>query len=388
MALTRVKMGSKVFLKSFEQSYIKVNKSIEEKVDAMRKYQQYRFKKIYLDEQIFDTDDGEIKIGYLNVNGLLDGGHAEYLNSDHNLLNLDILALAETKLNQRFGTAMIKQKLSSWKLIGRYDCEDGTKHMGLMLLSNNNSNGVDKMQSISYKVAKREKEPQIEGLVVRMRNKINIGFIYSRSSPTNSEVKGICKNFEDCNILMGDFNLSHKNAEDQLKVVKLCHGRKVNALKEITRTMSNNQLDYVLIDDNMMEYCFTTSYNNFMSDHKAIVVRIGSTETKIRTKIKERQLFDQESHLKNRQENQEEIIETIERKNTQKVSEVGNIFKRRFRNPDMSTCWLNSCLQLILTAMEYDEYAQQTFNSELGKNCLLCNQMQKLVHLIQQTLKT
>ena len=56
VALTRVKMASKVFLKSFEENYIKVNKLIEEKVEAMRKFQQYRFKKIYLDEPIFEKD--------------------------------------------------------------------------------------------------------------------------------------------------------------------------------------------------------------------------------------------------------------------------------------------------------------------------------------------
>ena len=40
VSITRVKMGSKVFLKSFEPNYIQVNKSIEEKVDAMRKFHQ------------------------------------------------------------------------------------------------------------------------------------------------------------------------------------------------------------------------------------------------------------------------------------------------------------------------------------------------------------
>ena len=28
------------------------------------------------------------------------------------------------------------------------------------------------------------------------------------------------------------------------------------------------------------------------------------------------------------------------------------IFRRRFKNPDMATCWLNSCLQLVLSAMD------------------------------------
>ena len=100
VALTRVKMGSHVFLRSFEKSFIKVNKSIEEKVDSMRKFRQYRFKKIYLDEKVFKIDNREIKTGYLNINGLDGGYHAEYLDADHNLLNLDVLVLAETKLDQ------------------------------------------------------------------------------------------------------------------------------------------------------------------------------------------------------------------------------------------------------------------------------------------------
>ena len=90
-------MCVKVFLKCFGRSYIQVNKSIEEKVAAMRKFRQYKFKQIYLDERIFEIDGDEIKVGYLNINGLLDGGHAEYLNADLNLLSLDILLLAETK---------------------------------------------------------------------------------------------------------------------------------------------------------------------------------------------------------------------------------------------------------------------------------------------------
>ena len=64
----------------------------------MRKYRPYIFKKLYLDERIFKVDDQEIKVGYLNINGLVDGGHAEYLNADLNLRSLDLLVLAETKL--------------------------------------------------------------------------------------------------------------------------------------------------------------------------------------------------------------------------------------------------------------------------------------------------
>ena len=37
----------------------------------------------------------------------------------------------------------------------------------------------------------------------------------------------------------------------------------------------------------------------------------------------------------------------------------------------MATCWLNSCLQLVLTAVDHNEYAARTFDSELGQELLL-----------------
>ena len=90
VALTRVRNGDSVFLKSFDKSYIQVNKKIEEKIEAMIKYRRYNFKKTYLDQKIFDHDDLELKIGYLNINGLMDGNHVQYLNEDKNLSSLDL----------------------------------------------------------------------------------------------------------------------------------------------------------------------------------------------------------------------------------------------------------------------------------------------------------
>ena len=40
-------------------------------------------------------------------------------------------------------------------------------------------------------------------------------------------------------------------------------------------------------------------------------------------------------------------------------------FVRRLKNPDLSTCWLNSCLQLILSGLDYSPL-EMRFESELG----------------------
>ena len=45
------------------------------------------------------------------------------------------------------------------------------------------------------------------------------------------------------------------------------------------------------------------------------------------------------------------------------------LFKRKFKNLDMATCWLNSCLQLVLMAV--DNFRDLTIlTSELGHELL------------------
>ena len=371
-------MGSKVFLRSFEKSFIKVNKSIEDKVNAMRKFRQYSFKKIYLDEKIFENDESELKTGYLNINGLVDGNHGSYLNSDHNLKHLDILVLAETKLIQSWTSDKLDDILSDWNILRRYDADDGSKHMGLMLLSSKNSKMYKCIKSVTYQKAKRKDNLQIQGLTIRFSFGVNIGFLYCRSTPSNSEIQTICDNFKECNVLMGDLNLSHRIKEDYRKVEYLCKSRKMSALKEITHPMSNNQLEYILVDKDLKNYTFVTSYNNFISDHNSISLRLGLNKNELTDEIKARINFDSESHLKskdkissdddfeelpdsNRESMDEELADTLDNET--------RTFSRKFCNPDMATCWLNSCLQLILITMDHQE-DKTMFNSELGLELL------------------
>ena len=133
------------------KSYILVNHKIEEKIEAMRRFNSYSMKKIYLEDKIFLDDESELKFGFLNINGLLDGNHGSYLNNDRNLLNIDILVLGETKLEKKFETPLIKNILDNWNVIGRKDASDGKKHMGLLLISPKTSTARDKIATVAYK---------------------------------------------------------------------------------------------------------------------------------------------------------------------------------------------------------------------------------------------
>ena len=380
VALTRVREGCKVFLKSFDRSYIQVNKSIEEKVNAMRKFRPYIFKKIYLDEKIFETDALEIKVGYLNINGLSDGNNSIYLNSDHNLLNLDIIVLAETKLGESEDSLKAVKDLSNWKIVGRFDSNDKKKHMGLLILSSLTSSISDQIQSVTHQVVNRNGNLQIQGLIVKLTTGFNLGFVYCRSCPNNAEIKAMIKYFVECTALMGDLNLSHRNEQDKQKIKALCQEVRYSALLEITRSISNNQLDYILIKSIFRDFCFVTSFHNFISDHKTITFRFNLDGKQLLNSIKERITFDRECHLKQRctedndslskeaeievSDSEDEINVSINKDNM-RISNEDQIFKRRFKNPDMATCWLNSCLQLVLSAMDNCSI-EYLFNSELG----------------------
>ena len=117
VAITRATTAENVYLKDFDPSYIKVDASIAEKIDTMRKVKPYQFKKIYNEDEVFIENDKEMKIGYLNINGVLDAEHFVYLNSDKNLLNLDLIVLAETKLTKEISNEDLKEKLGEFHLL-------------------------------------------------------------------------------------------------------------------------------------------------------------------------------------------------------------------------------------------------------------------------------
>ena len=111
----------------------------------------------------------------------------------------------------------------------------------------------DDVKDIVHKYIKRVDELQIQCLILGLKNDRRYGFIYCRSTPTNTEIDLIEEIFGPCQSIMGDLNLSHRVEEDRRKVRKLCSKSKESLLEEITRKQSNNQLDYVLVTNDEAE---------------------------------------------------------------------------------------------------------------------------------------
>ena len=211
-------------LKDFDPSYIKVDASIAEKIDTMRKVRPYQFKKIYNGDEVFMKKDQEIKIAYLNINGVLDADHFIYLNSDKNLLNLDLIVLAETKLTKEISNEDLTEKLGEFHLLKRYDANDGMKHMGLLMMSPKKSS----FNKFDSSMLRGFKDNSSQGFVYGIMSPLflKIGFLYIRpGTGSKKQIDTILKNYEcnDCDILMGDLNLNPRKEADMLRIKQLCH---------------------------------------------------------------------------------------------------------------------------------------------------------------------
>ena len=305
----------------------------------------------------------------------------------------EILVIVETKLHQSIKTECFADQLSNWKILKRYDSNDGKKNMGLILLTPR-IKAFKEINLITHHNAKRNESLQIQGIIVQLKCDTCLGFLYCRSSPHNSEIDYIKRVYRCCKVLMGDFNLSHRIADHKRKLNELCETTKVSVLHEITRAISNNQLDYVIVDEVLKNCCFTTSYYNFISDHKSITLRIGLDGNKLKDEVVQRINFDEECHMKTKAPlgkspsstriSVSDISMNSESSNIESDMEIpcdtnlkNSTFKRRFLNVDGATCWLNSCLQSLLIAVDRLEDFSE-FNSELGIEILRLKDSQEI----------
>ena len=98
---------------------------------SMMTFSPHQFKQVYLDQELFTNPGEELKIGYINTNGLYNSESWSMINNDFNLLQLDILLIADTRLSHYVGDLLLEDNLSNWRVALREDSDDNKKHMGI-----------------------------------------------------------------------------------------------------------------------------------------------------------------------------------------------------------------------------------------------------------------
>ena len=103
-------------------------------MESMKIYKNYNFLKILNTESIFESNEDEVKLGYININDIFSARSIDFLNKDTNLLGLDFLVVADTRLQEETDIECLQYKLSNWIVEARFDSEDKLKHMGMLVL--------------------------------------------------------------------------------------------------------------------------------------------------------------------------------------------------------------------------------------------------------------
>ena len=96
-AVTRVRSLDNLYLRNFEESHIRTDGRVKEQIEKL-KTKPYKFLKRFLNQPCFENIDSELKMTYLNTNGLLP--HIEDILADRNLVNSDIIVFSETKMKK------------------------------------------------------------------------------------------------------------------------------------------------------------------------------------------------------------------------------------------------------------------------------------------------
>ena len=274
-AISRVKTGDSLFIKNFKENYIQANENVEKKRHAMEMYSKYEFKKIYLDENIFDSNE-ELKLGYVNTRGLLKGSSLEFINSDINLQHLDYLVIAETWLTKNTSSNYLSERLPSWQIVARFDANDGKEHMGLLVLKSKTHSVQGEMKRLQDHTFRKQKSVFAQVIQADFEEYLlPVCFCYINRTPTNNEVSQLSDLLKSSELLMGDINLDFARPEDVEKLKKISGESKTRVLHETT-TDSYSQLDHILLNKTVWVNSYSTSYHNYTSDHKVIAIRIAN----------------------------------------------------------------------------------------------------------------
>ena len=211
----------------------------------------------------------EVKLGYLNINGLKN--KVEDIDADKNLLNLDCLVLAETKLSPEMEVV-----LKNWN-ISRFDFEDKNSkspHLGMAFLSKKNPiHGLSVKLSSSINLSGKTKFQYFAVNVAKYD--LNGIFFYINKKPQKKDIAAIVKHFKKSQVdfFIGDLNLNNLNAEDQKRLADLKEGLGIHSIL-YQNTRMKAHLDHVMIANALKLQAFATSFANLYTDHSAVTIRI------------------------------------------------------------------------------------------------------------------
>ena len=280
--ISRARSLSGVYLKSFDPAWIKCEEVVSKEIKRLETTGKYKFDKTYnyddcfVDPKTNQPCTGDIRIGYININGILHSNHFQCLSHDKHLLSSTLLCVAETKINGDTSSDCIQ--LDGFNVTERLDRVDGNSSMGMIVynkLGLNIINTITKQtsawQCISCEIS--------EGTThfIYMHPRISISDFKDLLSYLTPMAKS-----STCLSIMGDFNIRYEvGGEIPKRFSEMCDVLDVKNTFNSTTHNGGGQLDYVLIPKSFPFKFYASSYRNLYSDHNSISLRFTTVSDAI-----------------------------------------------------------------------------------------------------------
>merc|ERR1711873_196993 len=259
-----------IFLKSFKKQYVYCDPKVLEEYDRLEKTAMYQYSNTYLYDNWLTNPSTkepsfkEIKMSYLNINGLVDCDHLECLRSDINLMSSDVICIAETKICQRQN---IDISLNDFDIGYQMDNLEGKKSMEHFYISGYYNDS-------DYQCAVCELSCGI------------VCFIYINPKIKRAKLAHIMEILthysqkENFLGVIGDLNIRSEFALDTS--TKLLDIFQKLGVKSVFKSVTHNldgQLDYVLMKNDIPSNKYLAgTFKNLYSDHSSVFLRISLPE--------------------------------------------------------------------------------------------------------------
>ena len=271
VALTRAKKLENVYLRSFDRSMVNCNPQVIAELQRLRKPEnQYKFSKKYLydEDNLFEfpenEEEHEVKVAYLNINGLLHAHHIDCLRSDNNLSAVDIICIAETKLSPDVGDATIL--LDGFDLLHRLDVRHNSMGMAIYSKTGTSANIIE---------TARYSDEDVQIIQFTIDDQPTT-FIYIHP---NSVITGLAKletMLRAKELVMGDINIDAMNEDKRILLNRFCARNDLIVANLNGPTHNNCWIDHILYSMHFTKLWMVGNYRNFYSDHNSITVRFSN----------------------------------------------------------------------------------------------------------------
>merc|ERR1719167_170339 len=257
-----------IFLKSFKKQYVYCDPQVLNEYDRLEKTAMYQYSNTYLYDNWLTNPSTkepsfkEIKMSYLNINGLVDSDHLECLRSDINLMSSDIICIAETKICQRQN---IDISLNDFDIAYQMDNLEGKKSMGLIIY---------KRKSMEhFYISGYYNDSDHQCAVCELSCGI-VCFIYINPKIKRAKLAHIMEIFLG---VIGDLNIRSEIGQDTS--TELLDIFQKLGVKSVFKSVTHNlggQLDYVLMKNDIPSNKYLAgTFKNLYRDHSAVFLRIA-----------------------------------------------------------------------------------------------------------------